>query len=523
MNVKEWVTMSSCNPRDLPSVSVVLDRPELLPSSERFGRNAVADAVRQSIGEARARLIRGEQADVDPEAIAVRAAARLSEKRPSLRPVLNATGILLHTGLGRAPLGEEAVAAVANVARGYCNLEFDLDSGARGRRTTGVADLLRRLTGAEAATVVNNNAGATILALRSLALGREVIVSRGQLVEIGGSFRLPEIFEVSGARLVEVGTTNRTRLDDYARAIGPQSAALLRVHPSNFRVVGFTESVGIAALAELGRSRGLKVVDDIGSGALDHGVPPTITDEPTVTASIAAGADLVLCSGDKLLGGPQCGLLFGTREAISRAESDPLMRALRVDKMTLAALGATLNLALDPETAARSIPLWAFLTTPLDSVVARAERLAETFRTELGLAATVVESDAFFGAGSLPTERIPSAAVRVSAPFPAGWPTEGLWAQALRRGDPPVVPRIQGGAVLFDLRAIEESSDTILLEAVRQTTVSLPRASSYSDLDGIREDEAPAESSLPRLLGSSAGASPSQEDSTPAGSRTTAD
>ena len=464
--------MSGPSPRDLPPVSLVLDRPELVPLRSRYGRGAIAHAVRQVIGEARTSLIRGERADFEPGALAARAAESLTKARPSLRRVLNATGILLHTGLGRAPLAREAVVAVVQVARGYCNLEFDLDSGSRGRRTTGVAELLCRLTGAEAATVVNNNAGATILALRSLAFGREVVVSRGQLVEIGGSFRLPEIFEVSGAKLREVGTTNRTRIDDYTRAIGPETAALLRVHPSNFRVVGFTETVGIAALVDLGKSRGLKVIDDIGSGALGRGMPPTVEGEPTVAEGIAAGADLVLCSGDKLLGGPQCGLLLGSRDAISRAEGDPLMRALRVDKMTLAALEATLTLALDQEQAARRIPLWAFLSTPLEALFARAEQLAEAFRMELGLSATVVESDAFLGAGSLPTERIPTAAVRVTSPFPAAWPTEGLWARALRRGDPPVVTRIQGGAVLFDLRAIEESCDAILLEAVRETMVA---------------------------------------------------
>ena len=226
--------------------------------------------------------------------------------------MINATGILLNTGLGRAPLAAEAAEAVDRVVRGYCNLEFDLESGERGRRTDGVESLLARLTGAEAAAVVNNNAAATILAVRALAAGREVVVSRGQLVEIGGSFRLPEIFEVSGARLVEVGTTNRTRLADYERAIGPNTAALLRVHASNFRIVGFTEQVPIADLAALGRARGLWTIDDIGSGALAPGLPPGVAGEPTVAEGLAAGADLVLFSGDKLLGGPQCGLLVGS-------------------------------------------------------------------------------------------------------------------------------------------------------------------------------------------------------------------
>jgi L-seryl-tRNA(Ser) seleniumtransferase len=372
--------------------------------------------------------------------------------------------------LGRAPLAAEAVDAVADVARGYSNLEFNLETGERGRRTEGVAALLRRLTRAEAAAVVNNNAGATVLALRALASGREVVVSRGQLIEIGGSFRLPEIFEVSGARLREVGTTNRTRLADYERAIGPETAALLRVHPSNFRVVGFTESVGIAELAALAHARGLKAIDDIGSGVLGPGLPPGVTGEPTAAEGLAAGADLVLASGDKLLGGPQCGLLLGTREAVGRVESDPLMRALRVDKMTLAALEATLRLALDPALAARRVPLWAFLTTPLGALRDRAGRLADALRADPGLNASAVEATAFLGGGSTPAEPIPTAAVRVAPPLPPPWESEGRWARALRLGDPPVVARVQGGAVMFDLRTVDPADDDRLLDAVRRAT-----------------------------------------------------
>ncbi|MCA1685214.1 MAG: L-seryl-tRNA(Sec) selenium transferase, partial [Planctomycetia bacterium] len=300
--------------------------------------------------------------------------------------------------------------------------------------------------------------------------GREVVVSRGQLIEIGGSFRLPEIFAASGAKLVEVGTTNRTRLGDYERAVGPETAALLRVHPSNYRIVGFTESVGIADLAALARSRGLSAIDDIGSGALGPGLPPHVPGEPTVAEGLAAGADLVLCSGDKLLGGPQCGLLLGSLAAVHRVESDPLMRALRVDKLTIAALEATLRLALDPALAARRVPLWSFLNAPIDSLRERAGRLTEAFRSRLGLDASVFETTAFLGGGSAPAEPLPTAAVRVSPPFPAPWASEGAWARALRQGDPPVVARVQGGAVLFDLRAIEPNDDDRLLEAVAGVT-----------------------------------------------------
>ena len=459
-------TAGSQGLRQLPAVNDVLAQAELAEQVEPWGREAVVNAVRAAIDEAREQIVRGEPADVDPAALAHRAAAILRDDRPHLRPVLNASGILLHTGLGRAPLAAEAVEAVAAVSQGYCNLEIDLESGERGRRTTGVDELLRRLTGAQAATVVNNNAGATVLALRALASGREVVVSRGQLIEIGGSFRLPEIFEVSGARLREVGTTNRTRLSDYERAIGADTAALLRVHPSNYRVVGFTESVAIADLAALARARGLAAIDDIGSGALGLGLPPGVAGEPTAAESLAAGADLVLGSGDKLLGGPQCGLMLGTRAAVQRVESDPLMRALRVDKMTLAALEATLRLALDPALAARRVPLWAFLSAPVAALDDRAERLAAALRTTAALSATAVRTTAYLGGGSLPTEPILSAAVQILPPWPPPWTGEGQWARALRLGNPAVVARVQGGALLLDLRAIDPGNDDRLRDAV---------------------------------------------------------
>ncbi len=345
--------------RRLPSVHEVLQRPELAGLERAHGALLLRDSVRQAVQDVR------EQIDADPEApveidrIATRALEHLRRgMRPRLRPVLNATGILLHTGLGRAPLAAEAIDQIQQVASGYCNLELDLETGERGQRSSLVSALLNQLTGAEAATVVNNNAAATVLTLRALAMGREVVVSRGQLVEIGGSYRLPEVFEASGARLREVGTTNKTRLSDYEKAIGPETAAFLRVHASNYRIVGFTESVPLADLASLARSRQLLLIDDIGSGALRAGCPPIETDEPTIADGLKQGADVVLCSGDKLLGGPQCGLIVGRREVVQRIERDPLMRAFRVDKLTLAALEATLRLMIDPSLARQSIPLW---------------------------------------------------------------------------------------------------------------------------------------------------------------------
>ncbi|MFO0889654.1 MAG: L-seryl-tRNA(Sec) selenium transferase [Isosphaeraceae bacterium] len=453
--------------RRLPAVHVVLGHESLGGLIERRGRDAVVRGVRAAIDEARARLRAGELLPADAGGLAARARALVEAGRPGLRPVINATGILLHTGLGRAPLAEEAAAAVAAAARGFCNLEFRLEDGERGRRTTNVARLLAELTGAAAATVVNNNAAATVLALRALAAGREVIVSRGQLVEIGGSFRLPEIFEVSGARLREVGTTNKTRLSDYAKAVGPETAAILRVHGSNFRIVGFTEQAPLGGLAELAREHRLLLIDDIGSGALAPGLPPGVDDEPTVAEGIGAGADLVLFSGDKLLGGPQCGVMVGTSDAIRRIEADPLMRALRVDKLTLAALETTLGLILDGEAGRSRIPLWRMMGTSLPDLEARATRLAARLRDELGLNAAAVASESFIGGGSVPVRPIPTMAVSVAPPFPAPFDSEAAWARALRSGEPPVVPRVRRApscSTCLPWRAEEP----ILLDAMRR-------------------------------------------------------
>ncbi len=456
--------------RRLPAVDAILNHDLLVDALRVRGRIAVRRAVRTVTDEMRRSLKVGMPVAVEPASVAKRALEVLQRDRRWLRPVINATGVLLHTGLGRAPMAREAIEAVAEVAGGYCNLELDLGDGARGRRTSGVAGLLRELTGAEAATVVNNNAGATVLALRALAAGKEVIVSRGELVEIGGSFRLPEIFEVSGASLREVGTTNKTRITDYRRAIGPESAAILRVHPSNFRIVGFTESPPLSELVQLAHAHGLWAIDDIGSGALGSGRPPGVVDEPTAAEGLAAGADLVLFSGDKLLGGPQCGIMLGSREAIGRIEVDPLMRALRVDKLTLAALEATLRLAEDSGHAVDRIPLWAMIAAPLDELSARAEAIAAVLRSEMGLNARAVPSEAFIGAGSVPIRAIPSAAVAVSPPFPVPdrEGSEAAWAEALRHGDPPVVGRVQNGRVLLDLRTVARDQEPQMLDAIRR-------------------------------------------------------
>jgi L-seryl-tRNA(Ser) seleniumtransferase len=397
----------------------------------------VVEAARSAIADRRAT---GQPATVDDLREAVRERVRRSE-RPSLRRVLNATGVVLHTNLGRAPLAAAAVEAIADTAQGYANLELDLDAGRRGSRQAHLEPLLCALTGARAALCVNNGAAAVLLALAALAAGREVVVSRGELVEIGDGFRIPEVLEQSGARLREVGTTNRTRLQDYERAIGEHTAALLRVHPSNYRVVGFTERVELPALAELARSRGLALIEDLGSGALTSAGP--LAGEPTVREALAGGADLVTFSGDKLLGGPQAGLLVGSAEAVDACRRHPLARALRLDRLSVAALEATLRLYHDPERALREIPALRMACEPAETVRARAERLAAR------LDGRVVETLGRIGGGALPLAELPSFGVALDGP------ADEL-AAALRQAEPPVVARVVDGACVLDCRTLRD-------------------------------------------------------------------
>jgi L-seryl-tRNA(Ser) seleniumtransferase len=357
-----------------------------------------------------------------------------------MRRAINATGVVLHTNLGRAPLADDAVAAATGAA-GYGTLEWDPDTGDRGSRHDHVVAHLRALTGAEAACVANTNAAGVLLALVALASGKDVIVSRGQLVEIGGGFRVPEVLRASGCRLVEVGTTNKTRVADYENAIGGETAAILRVHPSNFRVVGFTEEAGLGELVELARRRGLAVIDDLGSGALVD--DPVYRDEPDVRTSVGAGADVACFSGDKLLGGPQAGILVGTHEAIGRCRAHPLMRALRPDKLTVAALEATLALHRDPATARERIPTLRMLSTSPDELRRRAEALA----AEVG--GDVVPTVGRVGGGSLPLAEIASYAVALPAPD-----GEDAMAATLRALDPSVVARVADGQVLLDVLTV---------------------------------------------------------------------
>ena len=414
--------------RDLPSVDELL-RDERLVSEPR---ELVLAAARTALARAREEI----EAGADPGSIVDAILAEIGRTRqPSLRRVLNATGVLIHTNLGRAPLADAALARVAEVGAGYSNLEYDLERGERGSRQDHLGALLQRLTGAEAALVVNNNAAAVLLALAALAEGREVIVSRGELIEIGDGFRIPDVLVRSGARLVEVGTTNRTRAADYERAIGPETAVLLRVHQSNFRVVGFTERPELSDLATVAQRSGLPLVDDLGSGALGR-----VGDEPTPAESLRAGADLVCFSGDKLLGGPQAGVVVGRADLVERLRRHPLQRALRADKLTLAALEGTLALALDPSTR-DEVPVLRMLHEPVEAVRARAERLAELVGGE------VEETVARVGGGALPLAELPSAACAV----------EESLAEPLRLGDPPVVALVRDGRTLLDCRTLTDA------------------------------------------------------------------
>ena len=374
-----------------------------------------------------------------------------SSARPRLRRVINATGVIVHTNLGRAPLAQAAREAVARAAEGYGNLELDLDTGARGSRHDHVAGLLCELTGAEAAIAVNNCAGAVLLAAAALAgPGREIVVSRGQLVEIGGGFRVPDVIAQAGAGLVEVGTTNRTRRADYEAAIGPLTGAILRAHPSNFRQLGFVQEVEIEELCELG----VPVIDDVGSGVLADEIE-TLREEPAVRRSVRAGAALVCFSGDKLLGGPQAGLMVGTAAAVATARKHPLARALRLDKLGLAALEATLQLYRDPERARREIPVLAMLTADEDTLRTRAERLA----AEIGPPAEIVPAVAKVGGGALPLLELPGPAVAV-----AGAPDE--LAARLRAADPPVIGRIEDGRLLLDPRTLADDELPLVAAAL---------------------------------------------------------
>ncbi len=472
----------SKNPlRNIPSVNELIENPRLKQLVDRLSHNVVVRTARTVLDEMRGEVQAAASEMTMPSVadLAERIAQRVvAGEVPSLRPVINATGILLHTGLGRAPLADEALEEMVAVARDYASVELDLNSGKRSRRVEAVEGLLTELTGAEAALVVNNNAGATMLALAALADGRgggrrEVIVSRGQLIEIGGSFRLPDVMEVSGAVLREVGTTNKTRPQDYADAIGEQTAALMLVHPSNFAVVGFTAEVTIEELVKVGREADLPVIHDIGSGALVDFAQWGFQNEPIVTESIKKGADVALFSGDKLLGGPQCGIIVGRKTLVEKIEKHPMARALRVGKLTLAALAATLRLYRDDEKARQNIPLLRLLSASVENLQNRAERLAP----QLAAAGAVAEAEpradtTFLGGGSIPAQQLPTWCVAMK---PAGMSVDRM-AALLRQATPSVVGRVQQDRLLLDLRGVIPRQDAKLVEAVEALSVTTPES-----------------------------------------------
>ena len=442
--------------RGLPSVNALLEREEIRELLHSSPRTLVVAAVRRAVTAAR-ESDRPVPLDAEEWVTAVRAQLSRS-RRPSLRAVINATGVVLHTNLGRAPLARAAIDAMVAVSSGYSNLEYDLDAGARGSRYDHCAELLRELTGAEDALVVNNGAAALVLALDTLADGREAIISRGELVEIGGSFRVHEIAARSRAVLREVGATNRTHLADYTRAIGPETGALLKVHRSNFALAGYVAETEVRELVPAAREHGIPIIHDLGSGLLIPLDDIGLHGEPTVREALAAGASVVTMSGDKLLGGPQAGLILGDARQIAALRRNPLVRALRVDRATLAALEATLSLYRDPDVALREIPTLAMLAAPLEEIRHRAGRAARALRAR-GVSADEVDSTAAVGAGAFPTAELPSVALALDGD------AEG-WSARLRAGDPPVVGRVRDARFLLDLRTVPDDSLDALVSAV---------------------------------------------------------
>jgi L-seryl-tRNA(Ser) seleniumtransferase len=453
--------------RLIPSIDALVARSSLAREATVHGHDSVTRAARRAADELRATIRDGGANGPATEDAAIAwleqrtseiLAARLA---PSLRPVINATGVIIHTNLGRAPLAAEAIDRASRIAAGYSNLEYDLEAGERGHRHVHAERLLRELTGAEAALVANNNAAATLLVLAALASGREVLVSRGELVEIGGGFRVPEVLVQSGAMLREVGTTNRTRVADYAAAISDRTALLLRVHPSNFRIEGFTERPALGELADLAHRFNLPLFEDLGSGWLGTGDEiAALRDEPAVAGSLQAGADLVAFSGDKLLGGPQAGIVVGRRELIDRVRRHPLMRAVRADKLTYAALETTLALWADAPTRVQ-IPVFRMLALSVKEIETRARRVVDRVSGVPGLRAEIIDGDSTTGGGSAPGSTLPTKliAIAIDGVSPAAFDAR------LRAGDPPIVARIQNDRVVLDLRTVSTAEESSLVEA----------------------------------------------------------
>lgn len=446
--------------RALPSVDRLLQAERCQRLCENFGRSSVTAMLRAVLENARAGIHEGQASIPDVNACIREAEHRLQRQfAPSLRRVINATGVILHTNLGRAPLSSAATEAMNAIASGYSTLEYDLGKGVRGSRQQHAVEQLRALCGAEDALVVNNNAAALVLLLSAMAQDREVVISRGQLVEIGGGFRIPEIMSESGAILREVGSTNRTRLGDYEKAIGPETALLLRVHPSNFRITGFVEAAALAQLVELAREYGLLVADDIGSGALLDTAKYGLPQEPTVQESVLAGADVILFSGDKLLGGPQAGILVGKKTVLSQLKRHPLARALRADKLALAALSATLDAYLR-ERATMDIPIWWMIARTPKELCEVASRWQKAVGGEL------VESRSTVGGGSLPGGTLPTVGLMIATKKPDRFSTE------LRNARTPIIARIEEDRVLLDPRTVLPDQENDLLMGLNHALVN---------------------------------------------------
>jgi len=455
--------------RQLPSVDRVLSDERIKQLEETYPHILLVNLVRQRLEHDRLSIAIGNPCPSIDEIVESVSAQVYALENPSLRPVINATGVLLHTNLGRAPLSKEATAAMDTVAKGYCNLEYDLDSGMRGSRHTHIEQILCQLSGAEAALVVNNNASAVLLGLTALAKKEEVIVSRSQAVEIGGGFRIPDVMRQSGAKLIEVGTTNCTYAADYEQAINPRTAALMRVHASNFRLMGFTHEVTFEELVAIGRRNNLPVLDDLGSGCFLDTTAFGLDPEPMVQQSVAAGAGLTFFSGDKLVGGPQAGIIVGKKQLVDKLKKHPLARAVRIDKIRLAGLVATLIHYLK-DAAVINIPVWRMISATLEEIDQRARLWAQALN---GLA-QVIEGESMVGGGSLPGGTLPTRLVAISGEGKRkGQSMAQTLARRLRNGEPPVIGRISDNVLLLDPRSVLPEEDEAILQALRDLAASL--------------------------------------------------
>ena len=458
--------------RNLPSVDKVLSDERLRQLEKTYPRSFLLNLVRQHLESNRLSIAAGNPCPSIDEIVESVSAQVCALENPSLRPVINATGVLLHTNLGRAPLSKEAISAMEAVAKGYCNLEYDLDSGTRGSRHIHIEPILCQLTGAEAALVVNNNASAVLLGLTTLAKKREVIVSRGQAIEIGGGFRIPDVMRQSGAKLIEVGTTNCTYPGDFEQAINPRTAVLMRVHSSNFRLMGFTNEVTLEELVALGKRNNLLVFDDLGSGCFLDTTTLGLDPEPMVQQSVATGSELTFFSGDKLVGGPQAGIIVGSKQFVDKLKKHPLARAVRIDKIRLAGLAATLIHYLKGE-AVTKVPIWRMISAPLEEI----DRRARLWAQALGGLAQVIEGETMIGGGSLPGGTLPTRLVAISGEGKRkGQNMAQTLSRRLRCQEVPVIGRISGNVLLLDPRSVLPEEDKAVLHALRNLAAGWKRS-----------------------------------------------